>query len=396
MIFHAATTISLLLAVVGFISFYPISFPGSIYLVKFLFIVAAVFVFTLFVKLKLKVTNLWSGYFFILFSLCFSMIYSSPATWLTFGSMVFVIAILLPKNILASAGGTFENILFWIFIPGLILHFLFIAGVDIPHFIVSVPHKEIYGYYYKAYIFNAELSHVNFSSEFGRFSSVFDEPGIVGTISGLVLVYRGLNFSSLKSVVFLVAGLASFSIAFFAIVLIGFIMNWKEYKKSLMVIVSLLCFLFLIVIPGVKSSDISQESLFYRHVIVRLINPESINNRESECFKVKMNDFVNSDSLLFGKGPGSVAHTGCDVSSPSVLIYEYGFLGGGLIIIYNFIIFVILNKKLTGAFFSSQFILVFFVPFLASFYQRPYVFHIGMLCLYLIYINSTNRDGLQG
>ncbi|BBT96045.1 hypothetical protein WP8W19C03_27390 [Aeromonas veronii] len=387
----AANIISSLLAVIGFASFYPIAFPGAITAVKIIQLILPIVLISLSLKANLKLNGYSSAWFFVFLSLIFSFFYTTVASWITLGSLAFFIALLMPRAILSDAGLKFEKIFFWIITLGLVIHFLLIIGVNMPYFIVNIPHKEVLGFYYKAYFLNVELLHISDSANFGRFSSVFDEPGVVGTLCGLILVYRGLRFDNKANWVYLMAGIASLSAAFFIILLIGYLVRFKDYKKSLLVISVLVISFFGTAGAMLASNQFSTDSLVYRYLISRFINYENLNNRESVCFKNKMAEFMDSDNMMFGEGVGSVSTTGCDVSSTSVLVYEYGVVGGVLLIVVNFLFFVFLNKKITGLYISRQFLFVFAIPFLASFYQRPYIFHLGMFFLFFIYANHPKK-----
>lgn len=383
--------ISFLLAVIGFCSFYPIAFPGAITTVKIMQLILPIVLISLAFKASLKLNGFFCAWFFVFLSFIFSLFYTAVASWITLGSLAFFIALLMPRAILIDAGVRFEKIFFWIITLGLVIHILIIIGVNIPYFIINLPHKEVLGFYYKAYFLNVELLHISNSANFGRFSSVFDEPGIVGTLCGLILVYRGLRFDNKGSLIYLLAGFASLSAAFFIILMIGYLVRFKDNIKSLFVISVLVISFFGTAGAMLASNQFSTDSLVYRYFISRFINYENLNNRESVCFKNKMAEFMESNNMMFGEGVGSVSATGCDVSSASVLVYEYGVVGGGVLIIVNFLFFVFLNKKITGLYVSRQFLFVFAIPFFASFYQRPYIFHLGMCFLFFIYANHLKK-----
>lgn len=385
--------ISWLLATLGLLSFYPISIPNFSFFIKLSQLVCFLIIAVAIVRARIKLSSIFSAWFFVFLSLFFSLCYMAPASWVTFGSLAFIIVFLLPGYILKDAGLKFESILCWVFVLSLSIHFLLMLGVDIPSFTVHLPYKTEYGFYYNSYIFNVELLHVNDTSSYSRFCSIFDEPGVVGTLSGLMLVYRGIDFRSRKSIVFLLAGISSLSAAFFVILIFGYFLNVIDFKnknKALLVVIPL----FFMMLPLLGSDGFSsQDSLVHKYLVTRFTNYESINNRESSCFKTKFDEFISSDDVIFGNGVGSVAATGCDVSSPSVLLYEYGVIGGFFICVVNFVFFILMNKKLTGSILSSRFVIFFALPLLASFYQRPYLFHLGILFLLVVYVGRNNEYG---
>lgn len=106
---------------------------------------------------------------------------------------------------------TFVSILTWLLVV--------IVKIDIPHTIVK-PLNDLKSYTYSSYPFlivpNGGISITSFI----RFHCVFDEPGAVGTYSLLMLYLGNFNMKKFDNIVFMVAGIISFSLFFYASVLV--------------------------------------------------------------------------------------------------------------------------------------------------------------------------------
>lgn len=66
-----------------------------------------------------------------------------------------------------------------------------------------------------------------------RFCAIFDEPGVVGTIMGLILCIQKFDFRDRKNIVFLLAGIVSFSMFFYVIIFLYYIYYFAFVKKNI-------------------------------------------------------------------------------------------------------------------------------------------------------------------
>ena len=79
---------------------------------------------------------------------------------------------------------------------------------------------------------------------FIRFYGPFDEPGVVGTICGLMLCINRMNFRDYKSIILLVAGLLSLSLYFFIVIGVYSIFHFAFVKKSITSTIMMILFIF--------------------------------------------------------------------------------------------------------------------------------------------------------
>lgn len=66
-----------------------------------------------------------------------------------------------------------------------------------------------------------------------RFYGPFDEPGVVGTLCGILLCIEKFNLKNAKSIILLIAGLCSLSFFFYILVGVYFILYFAFRKKSI-------------------------------------------------------------------------------------------------------------------------------------------------------------------
>ena len=115
-------------------------------------------------------------------------------------NLVFYIPLLLfiieNRSIKLSSFKIFTKLFAISLIPGLLLYLFHSLGLDLSwkYLEPSNPVKILNSYYYKQYFGAAVLSNFNFDIGFPyRLSAIYDEPGVVGTISALILTSTGFK-----------------------------------------------------------------------------------------------------------------------------------------------------------------------------------------------------------
>lgn len=192
-----------------------------------------------------------------------------------------------------------------------------------------------------------------------RFSSIFDESGVVGTVCGLVLSSIGISIRNYKSLIILIAGLVSFSLAFYIILFINMLFYF-DIKKSLLIAIVAVLLIF-------ASGNMFRDLIGSRIVIEN--GRLSGDNRTSMVFNTYYNLFIakGGNDLIFGLGSGATTKLDEDIifgiSSYKSLIIKYGIIGLGLILGFYVFCTYKYNNSLKGWF-------LLFI-FMISAYQRP-------------------------
>ena len=96
---------------------------------------------------------------------------------------------------------------------------------------------------YNAYFFNVYIQE-NFGF-FNRFYAFYDEPGIVGNITMVLLYIQKFELKKWYNIVFLISGLLSFSIAFYIALIVYYVVFGKlKTKIAFIIIASILVYYF--------------------------------------------------------------------------------------------------------------------------------------------------------
>lgn len=244
-------------------------------------------------------------------------------------------------------------------------------GIDLPYKILETSQegKVSLGRFYQHY--PGAIFLANSSGIYNRLSGVFDEPGVIGTFSALFLAAEKFEFKNKwYTKLILIAGITSFSLAFYILMLVGISVKYykRGVKKFLFIMIIVILILFVIV-------NIEIDNPFFKEYIQDRIFTENsiiVSNRTKRTFDSEFNKFLKSSSLevIFGNGHEASKSNPLlrGASSYKMLIYDYGFFGFILLILWLVITSMRLNK------FNKDYLILLSV-FLVSIYQRPYIFN---------------------
>ena len=198
-------------------------------------------------------------------------------------------------------------------------------------------------------------------SSIPRFQGLFKEPGNMGTTCAFMLFATGkLKSMKIPFVIFLICGLLSLSMAYYAFLFIYLITNVKFSIKKL-IPYTLVAILFLSVF----------RDNFERRIIERIGEADSIedlDNRTTASFDRYFNRALSNGDLWFGVGannlPQAVVDTGGNAGAKK-WIYQFGIIGlMAIFFTYNVIYFRRCDKPLQ--FRDWVFIFVYWVCFYKS------------------------------
>lgn len=201
-----------------------------------------------------------------------------------------------------------------------------------------------------------------------RLCGIFDEPGLVGTVSGLLLVANNLNLKHLANKIIFVAGLLSFSTAFYVIIILIILLKGLQKKLLYLMIVVLLIFFY----PFFINMDISfppakriQNAITIENFRLRG------DNRISLEAKNEISQLVSKDklSIILGYGAGSIAKNNKLFGNWSYKLYLYE--RGVIDVILYFVILIISIYSINDGFKLNKLQLNLIIIFVLSLYQRP-------------------------
>ncbi|WP_227658377.1 hypothetical protein [Hafnia alvei] len=302
--------------------------------------------------------------------------------WFNYYSFFSLLILLLPIDKLFDVATKFRKLFAISLIPGIIVYFLLLAGFNLPYTVLEAHNelKESLGIFYRDYGVTLSLSHLILeigNSTLIRFSGIYDEPGLLGTIVALFLLADKFNMKSKINIIFLISGVISISLVFYIFIIVGFLL--QSDKK----IVGFLVLALLGV--GIYNTPLYDNYLSKRFA-TSSSNEIVADNRESDCFKLEYNKFASSDieTQLFGEGNNAHLMTMCDVSSYKMYIYDYGYIGVLIIVaalIIQYFYPLLYNGNIIEYIKKSLF---FVFCFFISYYQRPVLFNYAF-CLIFFY-----------
>lgn len=210
-----------------------------------------------------------------------------------------------------------------------------------------------------------------------RLCGIYDEPGVVGTFAALLLAQKGIKTKiNITNICLFISGFFSFSLAFYILFIIEICLyaffrgiRWMTIVISIGIMVSFMFFNINTNNEYINSIrrrfDLSQKTIF-------------VDNRTSSSFDVEFEDFFKNGGkdlwLGFGVSASDENKLTTGSSSYKNLIYDYGLIG------FSSILFLLLLGFGFSGFNASS--VLFIIIFLASMYQRPYVFNIPYMLLY--------------
>lgn len=242
------------------------------------------------------------------------------------------------------------------------------------------PLNDIKNYNYLEYIFLVIPGHL---TDLGRFCSVYDEPGVVGTISALILCIERFNLRKTGNIIIMVAGFLSFSLFFFLISAI-FILYSLQNKHKLVFLLAVLALYYF-----TKDNDIANIYIWDR---LELSDNGTISgdNRNSDALLDLWERSKMNPQILFGYGWDYVEDY-TESASLQLFILRDGII---FVILYLWS-YLFMAKNLLK---SYRKCLLFFLIMFGTLYQRPGFCNADFTLLFSAYIiiNYERNTSIRG
>jgi hypothetical protein len=210
-----------------------------------------------------------------------------------------------------------------------------------------------------------------------RFNGLFDEPGVVGTLSGFILIINGFNIKDWKSIMAMISGLASFSLFFYVIAGIYFIYYSFFVKKSFVLA------LFVVIALGgfyltTKDSPMMYEMIWSRvewdEENGKFVGDNRITKEGDEYYE----SIKGTSEYYFGVKDRERFWSYAEGSSSyKTVVAQSGMVF--LVLYLGFLLLYAWKKKSTTSLFIWFCIVLF-----ANTYQRPDVFGVVVMFLYSV------------
>jgi hypothetical protein len=305
--------------------------------------------------------------------------------WQTSGYNIFFFLLFTPVLMMPFCRDSFANKAYQYFFTiysvvmaiSIIEYVLAVPGIISPLFTIP-PLNEIKGDVYKVY-----FTMVTMEERPVRFCGAYDEPGVVGTMSALLLAKESFNFKDKRVIVAFLAGLISFSLFFYVAVFICWLINILRKKKPLVAILWLSVIISLSVII-VVNVPVLNEKIAERLTIDESTGKLAGDDRVDMFIVADYLDQMEGRAFWFGiddkayyleivKGSSSIFNT----------IIVHGWL---FFICYSlfFIVYFLAHKNRKIPF------VIFFFLYFATIYQRPDMFAYFYVFLFTMMARSSS------
>lgn len=213
-----------------------------------------------------------------------------------------------------------------------------------------------------------------------RFYSVFDEPGVIGTLAAFILYANQYDFKNKHNIIIFIGGVFTFSLAFIVLIAIGFMLS--KLTLSIKFVSSI--FLLLILI-GSTYFILKENETFQLVVIGRIMSSESsgLESRTSYDLNNYYDEFKNTTSFFTGKGTSFFTNHPelKQGQSHKIFFIEYGLTGFLLVLLMYLALLYPYNKM--GVFYLLLFII--------SFLQRPFMLLPWQIIIFTIGIKNLDH-----
>lgn len=266
--------------------------------------------------------------------------------------------LLLSKSIKASIFRCFYWIIQILNLISILIYVCYFTGIPLSFEKVAYYRSDaekLGMYYIKWHMFAIYNEFVIFY----RLCGIFNEPGALGTLCGLLFTVTYTKSKTWEKILLLITGILTVSMAFFLIIVLCVFLNLLK-KSRKWIFLPILLLPLLILLPKI---DFGNESI-NRFVQRFEITDEGIagNNRVTDEYKIKFDEFNKSAKSYFGLGQGYSLATGS--SSYKQYIVWFGYIGAGVI----FSLWIIFGLLYTHSNIDS---IIFLLIFFISIYQRP-------------------------
>ena len=214
-----------------------------------------------------------------------------------------------------------------------------------------------------------------------RFYSIFDEPGVVGTLSAFILFANKYDFKNNKQlIVIMFAAFFTFSLAFYVLTIIGytyFLLKDRKINFLKLVFISIILLVFIAFVVQTEEFNLIIKYRFEEGL------GSSLENRTAD----NINEFYEKEmwsmDWLIGLGKSGMLTKGLlEGSSYKVFVLREGFFA---LLSLIFAYYSMIRKR-------SLNIIAFFILFWLSFLQRPSAMNAGFIMIFatcIAYLRSN-------
>lgn len=307
--------------------------------------------------------------------------------WQTSGNNVFLFLLLLPVLMMPFCRDSFADKAYQYFFTiyavvmaiSIIEYILAVSGIISPLFTVAPFNDEFDAY--KVY-----FTMVAQETPPLRFFGPYDEPGVVGTMSAILLAKENFNFKDKRVIVTFLAGLISFSLFFYVSVFICWLINFLRKKKPLVAILWL-CVIISLSVILVTKVPVLNEKIAERLTIDETTGTLAGDNRTNYLLVGEYLDSMKGKNFWFGIDNKAYY---LELVKGSSSIFNEIIVHGWLFIICFFLFFIayyFAHKERRVPF------LIFVFLLFVTIYQRPYMMFSYFYVFLFTFMAKSDRVG---
>lgn len=292
---------------------------------------------------------------------------------------------LVNKDYMSSTYTKFRNIYAVLISLSLISYFLVMfLNVHLPYTTIDAL-NILKSHNYYAYPFLITSDTHNIVEKMFRFHGLFDEPGVVGTMSLLFLFIEKFNLRKWYNVVILISGIMSFSMFFFAATLIY--LFYYVFTNSKSSVFFKLLVVGLVVFGSIKSmdNDVAQMLIWDRFTWDASENKFAGDSRAASDLETYVDGIRGTSQYFFGGTDMATRDSFRGSYSIQNIILDYGLI----IVILYFLFYSAFSHRYIRE--SKRYLLFLAILFL-TFYNRPAIFVMTYHFLFASMVYSFSKD----
>jgi len=253
----------------------------------------------------------------------------------------FLIIIFYKDKTIYDSYKILKKIMVWVAVASVVYWFLNLLSVPLPYLTFTPDHRQNPDDYYRIFglvigLYRGDVP-VGQLIALERLTGVFAEPGHFGIYIGLLLAIEKFNVEKWDNKALLLAGLLTFSTAFYGILIMILIYRLiKDRRINKEIRHSIFAFLVFLLLGTVYKGSAFYE-LFLGDVFsdndTFVLNPlELTDSRVSEDFITNFDSFSNTADFLFGYGYSDLDSSTIRTTNWRGLVFRFGVIGISIII----------------------------------------------------------------
>ena len=313
----------------------------------------------------------WTNWIFISIasSYIWATVFIDHSNFVTvFNVLAFACIPIIKRDLVFETYRSFRRIFVFFVFLSIINYLMVLVGLDFGGIVIE-PFNKLKDYKYMMYPFLV----VPIQESIGRFSSIYDEPGFIGTLSALMLIAERMNLQRRSNIVLLVAGIIAFSLYFYVAMIFGFILFSSKLKHKWFYIGIL--FVFVI---ATYNNEFFYDTIWNRFEYDSEEGKFAGDNRNGGGLDYAYEAIQGTPLFFTGLG-SAVAEEYSGAASLKLVILRHGLI----FVLLNFIGYFILSFR---QILNKKDLIVFFIFFTLTLYQRPGFYGTYSIFMYVMLI----------